>query len=204
MIRATVLALALGAALLAAAPPRAEAQIYRWIDDTGNAHYVDGLDNVPQRYRARATSLGMRNTPSPPQSGAPGAKAGAAGATTITFKPGERILADARINGRTPVRLLLDTGADRTVVAPRALVAAGVSITRGTTAGQIVGVTGSTDVQGVTLESLEVGEARVSRLAIISHDINQAGIDGLLGRDFLEQFKVTIDGSRGQVTIAPK
>lgn len=204
MIRATVFALALGGALLAAAPQRAAAQIYRWIDDTGNAHYVDGLDNVPQRYRARATSLGMRNAPSQPQSGAPGDKAGAAGATTIAFKPGERILADARINGRTPVRLLLDTGADRTVIAPRALVAAGVSITRGTTAGQIVGVTGSTDVQGVTLESLEVGEARVSRLAIISHDINQSGIDGLLGRDFLERFKVTIDSSRGQVTIAPK
>ena len=203
MIRATVLALALGLALLAA-PDRAAAQIYRWVDESGNAHYVDGLDNVPQRYRSRATSLGMRNTPAPAQTAAPSEKAGASGGTTIRFTPGERILADARVNGRAPVRLLLDTGADRTVIAPRALVAAGVSITRGTTVGQIVGVTGAADVQGVRIESLEVGEARVTNLAILSHDINQPGIDGLLGRDFLERFTVTIDSGRGQVTIAPK
>jgi len=204
MIRATVLALALEVALLAAFPEPARAQIYRYIDERGNAHYVDGLDSVPQRYRSRATSLGMRNTPVAPPTAGPAEKPGAGGPTTISFKPGERILADARINGRTPVRLLLDTGADRTVIAPRALVAAGVSLTRGTTAGQIVGVTGATDVQGVVLESLEVGSSRVGKLAVVSHDINQSGVDGLLGRDFLEQFKVTIDSARGQVTIAPK
>jgi len=204
MTRATVLAFALGIALVAAMPNPVTAQIYRWVDENGNAHYVDGLDSVPQRYRSRATSLGMRNTPSPTQTAAPAGKGAASGGTTIRFTPGERIMADARINGRASVRLLLDTGADRTVIAPRALVASGVSITRGTTAGQIVGVTGAADVQGVRLESLEVGEARVTSLAVMSHDINQPGIDGLLGRDFLEQFKVTIDSSRGQVTIAPK
>jgi predicted aspartyl protease len=192
MIRATVLALALGVALLAAVPEPARAQIYRWVDERGTAHYVDGLDNVPQRYRSRATSLGMRNAPAAPPAAAPAEKAGPSGATTITFKPGDRILADARINGRAAVRLLLDTGADRTVIAPRALVAAGISLTRGTTAGQIVGVTGATDAQAVVLDSLEVGDARVAKLAVVSHDINQSGIDGLLGRDFLEQFKVTI------------
>lgn len=204
MIRATVLAFALGMALMAAMPDPATAQIYRWVDDSGNAHYVDGLDNVPQRYRSRATSLGIRNAPASAQTGAPAEKAAASGATTIQFRPGERILAAARINGRAPVRLLLDTGADRTVIAPRALVAAGVSITRGTTPGQIVGATGATDVQGVTIESLEVGEARVTKLAVVSHDVNQPGIDGLLGRDFLEQFNVSIDSSRGRVTISPK
>lgn len=204
MIRATVLTLALGVVLLAASPEPAGAQIYRWVDERGTAHYVDGLDNVPQRYRSRATSLGMRNTPAAAPTAGPADKASASGATTIAFKPGERILTDARINGRTQIRLLLDTGADRTVISPRALVAAGVSITRGTTAGQIVGVTGASDVQGVLLESLEVGQSRVTKLQVVSHDINQSGIDGLLGRDFLEQFKVTIDSGRGQVTIGPK
>lgn len=204
MTRATVLAFALGVALVTAMPNPATAQIYRWVDDSGNAHYVDGLDNVPQRYRSRATSLGLRNTPASAQTGAPAEKAAASGATTIRFRSGERIIADARINGRARARLLLDTGADRTVIAPRALVAAGVSITRGTTAGQIVGATGATEVQAVTIESLEVGEARVTKLAVVSHDVNQPGIDGLLGRDFLGQFNVSIDSNRGQVTISPK
>jgi hypothetical protein len=29
-------------------------------------------------------------------------------------------------------------------------------------------------------------------------------MDGLLGRDFLDQFKVTIDSAAGRVTLSPK
>jgi predicted aspartyl protease len=108
------------------------------------------------------------------------------------------------VNGSHSVRLLLDTGADRTLISPRALVAAGVSLTRGSMTGSISGVTGTADVQAVALDSLEVGEARVGRLRVISYDMNQSGYDGLLGRDFLEQFNVSIDSSRGLVSIAPR
>jgi hypothetical protein len=41
-------------------------------------------------------------------------------------------------------------------------------------------------------------------MLVISHDVNQAGIDGLLGRDFLDQFNVTIDSRSGLVTLAPR
>jgi hypothetical protein len=101
-------------------------------------------------------------------------------------------------------RLLLDTGADRTLVSPRTLVAAGVSLVRPVATGQMVGVTGGTDVPVVRIGSLEVGEARVGAMLVLSHHVNQSGIDGLLGRDFLEQFHVTIDSRSGLVTIAPK
>lgn len=203
MLRVALVALALALPLLAAPNPSA-AQIYRWIDERGNAHYAEGLDSVPERYRARAVPLGLRKSPPEPAVPAPGGKPAATGATTIRFRPGERIMVDARINGRASARLLLDTGADRTLVSPRALVAAGVSLTRGGVSGQLTGVTGTTEAQGVTVDSLEVGEARVSRLLVVSHDINQPGLDGLLGRDFLEQFTVTIDSARGVVTLAPK
>jgi hypothetical protein len=39
---------------------------------------------------------------------------------------------------------------------------------------------------------------------VISHDIEQEGVDGLLGRDFLDQFKVSIDSREGVVTLGPK
>jgi predicted aspartyl protease len=113
-------------------------------------------------------------------------------------------MVDARVNGSHSVRLLLDTGADRTLIAPRALAAAGVSLVRGGVKGSIVGVTGPAQAEGVRIDSLEIGEARVGPLLVISYDMNQPGSDGLLGRDFLDRFNVSIDSSRGVVTVSPK
>ena len=79
-----------------------------------------------------------------------------------------------------------------------------MSLTRDTLRGAITSVTGKADVQGVKIESLEIGEARVAPLVVISYDMGQSGYDGLLGRDFLEQFNLAIDSSRGLVTISPK
>ena len=203
MLRPAVLAALLVLPLLGGLAPAA-AEIYRWLDERGNAHYADGLENVPERYRSRAMPLGFRNSPAAPAAPVPGGKPPAVGSTTIRFNPGERIMVDARINGRASARLLLDTGADRTLVSPRALVAAGVSLTQGGPIGQLTGATGTTQARGVTIDSLEVGDARVGRLLVVSHDIDQSGVDGLLGRDFLGQFTVTIDSAKGVVTLAPK
>jgi predicted aspartyl protease len=183
---------------IAAAP--AGAQTYRWTDDQGNPHYSQGLDSVPDRHRA--TARPMRYQPAP--AAAPADATAASASTVVPFTPGGRIYVDARINGSTSVHLLLDTGADRTVITPRALVAAGVSIRTAGTAGTIRGATGTADVAAYPIESLQVGQARVGKMLIISHDINEADTDGLLGRDFLDQFKVTIDNAAGQVTLGPK
>jgi hypothetical protein len=48
-----------------------------------------------------------------------------------------------------------------------------------------------------------VGEARVGRMQVASYDVSGAG-DGLLGRDFLDRFNVTIDSTNGVVTLSPK
>jgi hypothetical protein len=183
---------------------RAAADIYKWTDDSGHSHYVESIDSVPEQYRGRAVALGLRNAPASPTETAAAGGQGSSGGTTIRYTPGERIMVDARVNGSHSVRLLLDTGADRTLIAPRALVAAGVSLVRGGVKGSILGVTGRAEVQGVKIESLEVGEARVAPLLVVSYDMNQAGSDGLLGRDFLERFDVAIDSSRGVVTMSPR
>src|SRR5262245_64059407 len=182
----------------------AYAQIYRWTDESGATHYTQSIDNVPQRHRPRAVPLEYRNNPAQAPGPADEAPREPTGGTTIRFTPGQRILVDARINGGMAARLLLDTGADRTLISPRALVAAGVSITRPAATGQISGVTGTSEADGVQIRSEEVGEARTGPMLVISHDVNQAGIDGLLGRDFLDQFHVTIDSRSGLVTLAPR
>ena len=142
--RLGVLVVVLGG-LIALGVCRAEAQIYRWVDERGVTNYSQGIDSVPERYRATAVPLGFRSRPSPPPTSEAASAPGPSGATVIRFTPGQRIMIDARINGSASARLLLDTGADGTLISPRALAAAGVSLTRPLARRQVHGVTGTDD-----------------------------------------------------------
>lgn len=64
-------------------------------------------------------------------------------------------------------------------------------------------MSGSVEATLAVVESLD-GRAHVGRLSVFAHDLGQPEIDGLLGRDFLEQFNVSIDSRRGAVTLTPR
>jgi predicted aspartyl protease len=203
MRRATIVGFALSL-LIAALPAPAPAQVYRYTDESGQNHYVDGLENVPDRHRATAVPLGMRNAPAAATAPAPAGAARATG-TVIKYTPGQRIMVDVKLNGSFTAQLLLDTGADRTMISPRTLQAAGVAISRPVGTGTITGATGTDRISYVVVDSLEVGDARVSRMPVGSYELAGAGAgDGLLGRDFLDQFKMTVDAAKGEVHLAPK
>ncbi|HXU90660.1 MAG TPA: retropepsin-like aspartic protease [Methylomirabilota bacterium] len=198
MMRRAALALTLS---LLATP--AIAEIVRYTDDRGTNHYVEGMESVPQQYRARAVPLGMNNDgkAAPPAGGMMSLTP--TGGATVQYAPGQRIMVNATINGSTPAQLLLDTGADRTMINPRVLAAAGVSLARPVGSAVVSGVAGSQQMQFVTINSLEVAGATVGKLTVAAHGIDGAG-DGLLGRDFLEHFSVNIDSAKGVVTLTPK
>jgi predicted aspartyl protease len=121
----------------------------------------------------------------------------------IGFTPGQPLIVAARINGGGPARLMLDTGAARTVINPAVLQALGVSY-RDARRGAIKGVTGEAEVLAVRVESLEVEGAAYGPLLVVSHDTGFGHGDGLLGRDFLDHFTVNIDNTAGVVTLTPK
>jgi Aspartyl protease len=192
--------------LIAVAPvPSVHAQYYRYTDERGQNHYVDGLEKVPEAFRASATPLGMRNAPPAPPGPATTQPARPAGGAVIKYTPGQKIMVDVRINGAFTAPLLLDTGADRTMISPRTLLAAGVAISRPVATGNITGVTGTDRISYVVVESLEVGEARVGRMPVGAYELAGTGAgDGLLGRDFLDQFRIVFDAARGEVHLTPK
>lgn len=208
MIRAMRLSLfvAVLVAVLAVAawPPSAVAQFYRWVDEFGNVHYSHGIDSVPPQYRDTAAPLEMRNSPSvtAPESGSTPTGA----ETVIRFVPGRHIVVDARINGSATVKMILDTGAAGTLISPRALVAAGVSLTYGTRNATTRGVAkdAAVDVTQVAIESLEVGAARVGRMVVSSYDMDMPDAEGLLGQDFLGHFNVLIDSASGTVKLTKR
>jgi hypothetical protein len=182
--------------LVALVPGQALAQMYQWEDEQGTVHYTNELQSVPEPFRSRA-----RFVPASPM--APPAVAPAQGITRIPFTPGSPILVNARINGAGPVTLILDTGADRTMLTPMALWRLGIS-TAGAPPAEIKGATGTARGALVQVASVEVGDARAGPLLIIAHDADLRQAEGLLGRDFLEQFTVTIDANERVVTLAPR
>jgi hypothetical protein len=194
-------ALAAGLLLLAAGPGAAAGPIYRWTDESGTIHYTQGIESVPERHRAGAVIIGYNSPGGPPVPAPPSGEA--SGGARISFTPGEPIMVSARINDGGAVQLMLDTGASRTVISPAALTALGVS-QRDARRGTIRGVTGEAEVLAVQVESIDVNGARHGPLVVVSHDAGLGRGDGLLGRDFLDHFRVTIDNAAGVVTLAPK
>jgi hypothetical protein len=189
--------------LLVLVPALASAQVYRWEDRGGTLYYTNSPETIPDSYR------GQIGTPPPPTSAAaepdpaPAPVEARSTVTRIPYTPGDPILVSARIAGIGPLTLILDTGADRTMIAPQALARLGLSLANAPYA-EIRGVTGSGQAPVLPLLSLEVGEARVASLRIIAHDADLKNADGLLGRDFLQQFTVTIDSTERVVTLAPR
>ena len=200
-----VLGLTLGSVL--GTNPVVWAQIYRWTDERGETRYSQGIHSVPPQFRGGAVMMSPPGQPAAPAPDAPDATAvspSSAGAARIPFTPGQPIVVSARINGGGAAQLILDTGAQGTVISPTALAALGVSY-RNAVRGSIKGVTGDASVLAVRVESIEVEGARFGPLMVVSHDAGLgSGRDGLLGRDFLDNFIVTIDSSARLVTLTPK
>ena len=216
----------LGAALVVGVAAPADAQLYRWTNEQGELHITEGLDSVPERFRKSAVLLGYPParvpTPSASQPGpagsAPTESTAARPATPplplvapgtegqllarIPYVPGTPILVTARVNGGRSVQLILDTGAEVTMISPQALSALGVEM-RPVRAARIQGVagTGTLDVPSIMLDSVEVGEAKAGPLEVIAHSPNLTRGEGLLGRDFLDRFTVSIDARAREVRL---
>jgi hypothetical protein len=181
------------------APPTF-ADIYYWIDDQGTQYYTTRLESIPEPYRSKAIPLSLPTSPPVPPEITP--RPLQKGPTRIPFTLGAPVLVSAKINGGGPITLILDTGADRTMVAPSALSRLGISF-ENALRGVVRGVTGASYAEAVWVNSVEVGEARVGPLLIIVHEADLQGVDGLLGRDFLANFNVTIDSKEQVVTLSP-
>ena len=110
-----------------------------------------------------------------------------------------RLTVDAHINGLGPYRFLVDTGADRSVLA--AEVAAAIGLTLGDSV-TLRGVVRAIATQTVRIRDLAFGSIRCRNLAIPTLPAALLGADGYLGLDVLDRHLVTLDfkGHTLQVT----
>ena len=188
---------------LVAAP--AWAELYRWVDPEGVVHYTADLESIPPASRDAAQPVPhpRANATPPPL---PGPEPSGSEPTQIPMTQGAPITVSAGLNG-VPLTLIVDTGAERTVISPAALERAGLGGQPGRSV-QIVGATGEAPASLVTVPQLDVAGARIGPLAVIVHvlpaDGRSVAADGLLGRDVLDAFTLTVDPVAGRATLTPR
>ncbi|HZN51990.1 MAG TPA: aspartyl protease family protein [Methylomirabilota bacterium] len=198
------LALLLAAGCLSATPALAE--LYKWTDTAGVVYYTSDLASIPPAFRDSATPISTPQArPAQPAKSEPAA---------LRVTAGAPITAEARLNG-VPLTLIVDTGADRTVIAPDVLERAGLGGQGGRPV-QVVGITGVSTATLVTVPMLDVAGARIGPLAVIAlalpptlramriegaGEVSTGGVDGLLGRDVLDAFTLSVDTASGRATL---
>jgi len=126
--------------------------------------------------------------------------------TVPVTKIGGSLVVQVLLNGSVDAHLIVDTGATMTVISYDLGIELGllsgsdVSLNTVNTAG------GSVQVSMTHVETMQVGSAKASHVAVAIHDLPDgiSGVSGLLGMSFLRNFEITLDADRGLLRLLPK
>jgi predicted aspartyl protease len=125
---------------------------------------------------------------------------------TFRFDPGSGlIVVRAELKGpdRTAVlRLALDTGATATLINVGMLVALGYDPASAPDRTQVTTGSGVEYAPRITLRRIRALGLVRQRMTVLAHTLPpSAGVDGLLGVDFLRGEKLSIDFKKGRITV---
>ena len=175
-------------------------EFFRWFDEKGTLHFADNLNSVPEPYRktsheGRATPVLERAITS--KSELPKIPDPQRYTLPLTWEGG-RLFVDAKINDRIPIRYIVDTGANMTII-PASL-ASLLGFDRNSLSIDVRGVGGVIEGRLIEVDSLKVGAAEARNFDMIVIEDSLGGT-ALLGADFLSRFRMEINYSRGQMVL---
>jgi predicted aspartyl protease len=113
------------------------------------------------------------------------------------------VVIPVNINDHGPLRFLLDTGASNTVLS--AAVADDLNIPKGRQE-KLVTAAGDVVVTMRIIDAIQIGRSELTRVEIAVADfplMKTLQVDGILGGDYLRQFKISIDYDHQVVDIEP-
>lgn len=119
---------------------------------------------------------------------------------------GRSLVAQAKLNGSRDARLIVDTGAEITVLSHAAALDAGLLPSQTVATVTLNTAGGSVRAEVFRVGSVSVGSAEARNVPAAIHDLPDApaGVDGLLGLTFLEHFLVTVDAQKGVLHLKPR
>lgn len=184
------------AALLLFSPGRSTAaDILRWVDEKGIVHFTDNMHNIPEKFRENVTRIRARETPLSPEAQKPISFDKA----SVPFqRRGTVVIVPATINEKATARFVVDTGASYTMISQATAKELDIDLERKLPTISFQTANGIIQAPLVTLSSIDVGGLQVKDLTAAVHDVfPDPGVSGLLGLNFLSNFRMDIDTKTG-------
>ena len=122
----------------------------------------------------------------------------------MKIKLEKQIIVDVKVTGKRKrrVKLLFDTGATITMLSWDTLKDIGYDPAISNRRKNITTANGVIEAPLVKVKEISIGDFRVNDIDAICHDIPELiRVDGLLGLNFIENFKVCIDYRKGVLEI---
>ncbi len=191
------------AAALLAAVASARAQIvemYRWTDAAGIVHFTNNINEIPEQSRSRATLIRRAE-----QQAAPVAPPKPDKASIQFQRRGDLMVVKGVLNGTVPVNFVVDTGASYTTISQAT--AAAINLDLGPNPPTLSFNTANGVIQAplATVRSMEVGGMELKNVTVAVHDVfPDAAVAGLLGLNFLSNFRLDIDSQSGLLNLQKK
>ncbi|HEX9445157.1 MAG TPA: aspartyl protease family protein [Candidatus Binatia bacterium] len=178
--------------------PATAAEIFRWTDGQGVVHFTNNLEEIPERFRSTAvlfkTESRLATVPPPPDN------------ASVQFqKKGELMVVAAKLNGKAAARFVVDTGATYTTISQATAKELEIDLGNNPTTLTFHTAGGLIQAPLASIRSIEVGGLEIANLTVAVHDIfPDPGISGLLGLNFLSQFRVGIDSQNSLLNLEKK
>jgi aspartyl protease family protein len=181
--------------------PALAAEFYRWVDEKGIVHFTDNLHNIPEKRRGTAKRIqGSEGSSNQPPAAAAPTKA------SIPFeKHGSVVIVQATLNGKAAVKLVLDTGASFTMISGATAKQLDIDTSQNTRSMPFQTANGMIQAPLVSLDSISVAGLELKNLTAAVHDaMPDPTVAGLLGLNFLTNFRMDIDTEKGVVHLEKK
>jgi clan AA aspartic protease (TIGR02281 family) len=203
-VRISIAALLLQILLLVLVPRSQAEDFFRWIDHNGVVHFTDNIHNIPEARRATAVRIKGQE---PPRVAAPSKVPPATVAkASIPFeKRGQVVVVEVMLNNSVPVKLVVDTGATYTMISAATAKELSIDPQQAPRTMPFQTANGVIQAPLANLESVIVGGMEIKNLTAAIHDaVPSAQVAGLLGLNFLSNFRLDIDTEKGMLHLERK
>jgi hypothetical protein len=186
------------------------ADLYKWADEEGVVHMTDDLSQVPPQYRNQVDRKTLETTIQPDRKAESQISGNNLRTGSRHFEvpyqafegTSRRIIIPVTFNESVSARLLLDTGSPGLMISPELAGRLGLLDEQG--GGLYVmagGIGGSVPAILAVVDTVRVGEARAEFLPATITQIPSGEFEGLVGMDFMANYRIGIDTKNSVVAF---
>jgi clan AA aspartic protease (TIGR02281 family) len=178
------------------------AEYYRWVDQNGVVHFTDSLHNVPEIQRGK---IGRIQAVEPSKNQPPPTAALPSKASIPFEKQGQVVIVEVTLNKKAAGKFVVDTGASYTMISSAVAKELEIDTEQNRRTAPFQTANGIIQAPLVSLESITLGGMEIRNLTAAVHDIlPDSRVAGLLGLNFLTNFRMDIDTQKGVLHLEKK